>query len=72
MFPDIFAPALKIVENSKKFSMLSLYILWDDWLIFMISGSNKQQQQELQYILLKLNCHRRRICKKCILDVMTL
>ena len=29
--------------------MLLLYILWDDWPIFMISGSNKQLQQELEY-----------------------
>ena len=40
-----------------KFSMLLLYILWDDWPIFMISHSNEQLQQELEYILLKPNCH---------------
>ena len=34
-----------------------LYILWDDWPIFMISGSNEQQQQELEYTLLKPGCH---------------
>ena len=37
--------------------MLLLYILWDDWPIFIISGSNKQLQQELEYILLKPDCH---------------
>ena len=34
-----------------------LYILWDDWLIFMISGSNEQLQQQVEYILLKPDCH---------------
>ena len=33
--------------------MLLLYILWDDWPIFMISASNEQLQQQLVYILLK-------------------
>ena len=37
--------------------MLLLYILWDDWPIFMISDSNKQQQQQLEYTLLKPDCH---------------
>ena len=37
--------------------MLLLYILWDDWPIFMISGSNEQLQQQLEYILLKPDCH---------------
>ena len=37
--------------------MLLLYILWDDWLNFMISGSNEHLQQQLQYTLLKPNCH---------------
>ena len=37
--------------------MLLLYILWHDWLIFMISGSNEQLQQQLEYTLLKLYCH---------------
>ena len=32
--------------------MLLLYILWDDWPIFMISASNEQQQQQLEYTLL--------------------
>ena len=33
--------------------MLLLYILWDDWPIFMISGSKEQLQQQLEYTLLK-------------------
>ena len=34
-----------------------LYILWDDWPIFMISASNEQLQHELEYTLLKPDCH---------------
>ena len=34
-----------------------LYIIWDDWLIFMISASNEQLQQQLEYTLLKPDCH---------------
>ena len=56
-FQTFFVWAFKIVINSWKFSMLLLYILWDDWPIFMISGSNKQLQQKLEYILLKPDCH---------------
>ena len=37
--------------------MLLLYILWDDWLIFRISGSNEQLQQQLEYTKLKPDCH---------------
>ena len=37
--------------------MLLLCILWDDWPIFMISASNEQLQQELEYTLLKPDCH---------------
>ena len=37
--------------------MLLLYILWDDWWIFMISGSNEKLQQQLVYTLLKPDCH---------------
>ena len=37
--------------------MLLLYILWDGWPIFMISGSNEQLQQELEYTLLNTDCH---------------
>ena len=37
--------------------MLLQCILWDDGQIFMISGSNEQLQQELEYTLLKPDCH---------------
>ena len=37
--------------------MLLLYILWDDWPVFMISASNEQLQQQLEYTLLKPDCH---------------
>ena len=37
--------------------MLLLYILWDEWPIFMVSASNQQLQQLLEYTLLKLDCH---------------
>ena len=43
--------------DSWKFTMLLLYILWDDWPIFRISGSNQQLQQQLEYTLLKPDCH---------------
>ena len=56
-FPDFFVQAFKIVIDSWKFTMLLLYTLWDDWPIFMISGSNQQLQQQLEYTLLKPDCH---------------
>ena len=56
-FPDFFVQAFKIVIDSWKFTMLLLYILWDDWPIFMISRSNEQLQQQLEYTLLKPDCH---------------
>ena len=56
-FPDFFVWAFKIVIDSWKFSMLLLYILWDDWLILMTSHSNEQLQKELEYTLLKPDCH---------------
>ena len=37
--------------------MLLLYILWDNWPIFRISGLNQQLQQQLEYTLLKPDCH---------------
>ena len=37
--------------------MLLLCILWDDWPIFMISALNEQVQQQLEYTLLKADCH---------------
>ena len=56
-FYTFFVQAFKIVVDSWKFTILLLYILWDDWLIFMISGSKEQLQQQLEYILLKPDCH---------------
>ena len=43
--------------------MLLLCILWDDWLLFMIPGSNELLQQQLEYTLLKPDCHSRWISK---------
>ena len=47
----------KIIVDTWKFSMLLLYILWDDWPIFMISDSKEQLQQQLENALLKPDCH---------------
>ena len=57
-FPDFFVKAFNIVVDSWKFSMLLLYILWDNWQISMISVSNEQLQQQLEYTLLKPDCYR--------------
>ena len=56
-FPDFFALASKIVVDSWKFSILLLYILWDDWPIFRISASNEQLLQQLEYTQLKPDYH---------------
>ena len=56
-FPDFFVQALKIVVDSWKFTILLLYFLWDDWQIFMISASNEQLQQQLEYTLLNPDYH---------------
>ena len=56
-FPDIFGQAFKIAIDTWKFSILLLYILWDDWPIFMISASNEHLEQQLEYTLLKPDCH---------------
>ena len=56
-FQTFFVWAFRIVVDSWKFTMLLLYILWDDWRIFMISGSNEQLKQQLEYTLLKPDCH---------------
>ena len=37
--------------------MLLLYMLWDDWPLFIISGSNELLQQQLEYTLLEQDCH---------------
>ena len=56
-FQTFFVQAFKIVVDAWKFTMLLLYILWDDWPFFMISVSNELLQQELECTLLKPNCH---------------
>ena len=56
-FPNFFVQAFRIVIDSRKFTMLLLYILWDDWPSFMISGLNEQLQQQLEYTLLNPDCY---------------
>ena len=56
-FLTFFVQGFKILRDSWKFTMLLLYILWDDWPICMISNSNQQLQQQLEYTLLKPDCH---------------
>ena len=56
-FLDFFVQTFKIVVDSWKFSILWLYILWDDWPIFMFSGLDEQLQQKLEYTLLKPDSH---------------
>ena len=38
-------------------SVCYCYTSWDDWPIFMISGSNEQLQQQLEYTLLRPDYH---------------
>ena len=54
---SFFVQAFKIVVHSWKFTMLLLYILWDDRPILMMRGLNEQLQQQLEYTLLKPDCH---------------
>ena len=56
-FQTFFVRVFKIVVDSWKFTMLLLYTLCDDWLIFMISDSNELIQQQLEYTLLMPDCH---------------
>ena len=56
-FQTYFVGAFKIVVESWQFSMLLLYILWDDWPRFMISGLTVQLQQQLEYTQLKPDFH---------------
>ncbi len=56
-FQTFFVWAFKIVIDSWKFSMLLLDILWDDRPIFMILRSKEQLQQQLEYTLIKPDCH---------------
>ena len=57
-FQTFFVWIFKIVVDFWKFTILLLYILWDDWPIFMISPSNEQLQQKFEYTLLKPDCYR--------------
>ena len=50
-------------QTLEKFSMLLLYVLSDDWPIFMIYVSNEQLQQQLKYTILKPDYHSRWISK---------
>ena len=68
-FQTFFVQAFKIVVDSWKFSMLLLYILWDDWSIVRISGSNELLLQELEYTLLIVTAGE---FQKCNLDMRTL
>ena len=61
-FQTFFVQASKIVVDSWKFSMLLLYILWDDWQFYDFS-LNEHLQQQLEYTLLKPDFHRRWISK---------
>ena len=56
-FQPFFIWAFRILIDSWKFSMLVLYILWDELSIVMILGSNEQLQQQLEYTLLKPDCY---------------
>ena len=56
-FPDFFVQALKIVVDPWKFTILLRCILWDDWPILMILDSNEELQQQLEYTVLKPDCH---------------
>ena len=56
-FPEFFVQAFKFGVDSWKFSMLSLYTVWDNWLIFMIPDSKEQQQQELENTLRQPDFH---------------
>ena len=51
-FQDFLIQAFEVDVDSWNFTMLLLYILWDDWLIFMISGSKERLLQELEHTLL--------------------
>ena len=55
-FQTFFVQAFKIVVDSWKFSILLLYILWDDWPIFMISSSNELLRQQLEKHPTKPGC----------------
>ena len=55
-FQTFFVWTFKAVVDSWRFSMLLLYYYKMADQFFMISGSNEQLQQELEYILIKPDC----------------
>ena len=70
-FQTFFVQIFKIVLDSWKFTMLLLYILWDDRPIFMISGSNEQlhrnwntQLVNFKNVIWTSGHFRRTICNK--------
>ena len=56
-FKTFFVWAFQIDIDSWKFSKFLLYIMWNDWPIFIISVLNEQLQEELEYTLPRLDCH---------------
>ena len=56
-FQTFLVQAFRMGVVSWKFTMLLLYFLWDNWPVSMISGSNEQPRQQLEYTLLKPDCH---------------
>ena len=55
-FLTSFVQAFKIVVNSWKFTVIAIHLM--RWLTnFYDSGSNEQLQQQLEYTLLKPDCH---------------
>ena len=56
-FHTFFVWAFKITVDTYEFNTLLLYILWNDWPFFMVLGINEQLQQQLEYTVLKPDCH---------------
>ena len=56
-FQTFFVQSFKIVVDSWKSIILLQDILWDEWPIFMTSALNEQVQRELEYTILKPDCH---------------
>ena len=56
-FKTFFGWAFNVVVDSWRCSMLLLYILWDGWPIFRISGWKEHVQQQLEYTLLNPDCY---------------
>ena len=45
------------IYNCRRLLRIHCYCIWDDWPILMISASNEQLQQQLEYTLLKPDCY---------------